>query len=534
MDIFSSVSAFIALSFLFLLLAFSFLILSTWMGKSITDPKCPPVKGTVFNMAFYLHRLYDYQTEVAKTHRTFRLLAPGQSEVYTTDTRNIEHILKTQFDKYSKGKHNQDILTDLFGQGIFTVDGDKWRQQRKLASYEFSTRVLREYSCFMFRRNSAKLIRVISGFSGLVFDIQDVLMRCTLDSIFKVGFGVELNCLEGSNKEGTAFMKAFDDSNALIYWRYVDPSWKLKRFLNIGSEAKLKKNIKVMDGFVHRLIKTKRELLAVQQDYNDKEDILSRFLVESKKDPEKMNDQYLRDIILNFMIAGKDTSAGTLSWFFYMLCKNPLVQEKVSQEVKDVTGSQETESNIDEFVDRITDAALEQMHYLHAALTETLRLYPTVPVDGRAAEADDILPDGYRLKKGDGVYYISYAMGRMTYIWGDDAEEFRPERWLKNGIFQPESPFKFVAFHAGPRICLGKDFAYRQMKILAMALLRFFRFKLADETRKITYRTMLTLQIDGALPLYAVSSTFIGKSINDPKYQPVQGTFFGHLFYFQI
>lgn len=67
--------------------------------------------------------------------------------------------------------------------------------------------------------------------------------------------------------------------------------------------------------------------------------------------------------------------------------------------------------------------------------------------DGRCADVDDVLPDGHRLKKGDGVYYLSYAMGRMPYIWGEDAEEFRPERWLKNGEFQPESPFKFIAFH---------------------------------------------------------------------------------------
>ncbi|KAL6128863.1 hypothetical protein ACLB2K_072216 [Fragaria x ananassa] len=99
---------------------------------------------------------------------------------------------------------------------------------------------------------------------------------------------------------------------------------------------------------------------------------------------------------------------------------------------------------------------------------------------------------------------MSYAMGRMPYIWGKDAEEFIPERWLNNGIFQPESPFKFVAFHAGPRICLGKDFAYRQMKIVAMALLCFFRFKLADDTKNVTYRTMFTLHIDGSLPLVAL------------------------------
>lgn len=92
-----------------------------------------------------------------------------------------------------------------------------------------------------------------------------------------------------------------------------------------------------------------------------------------------MTDQYLRDIILNFMIAGKDTSANTLSWFFYMLCKNPLVEEKIVQEVRDVTCSHESEESIDTFVANITDDTLEKMHYLHAALTETLRLYPAVP-----------------------------------------------------------------------------------------------------------------------------------------------------------
>jgi hypothetical protein len=67
--------------------------------------------------------------------------------------------------------------------------------------------------------------------------------------------------------------------------------------------------------------------------------------------------------------------------------------------------------------------------------------------NGRYADAPDVLPDGHQIEKGDGVYYLSYAMGRMSSIWGENAEEFRPERWINNGIFQPESPFKFVAFH---------------------------------------------------------------------------------------
>lgn len=110
-----------------------------------------------------------------------------------------------------------------------------------------------------------------------------------------------------------------------------------------------------------------------------KEDILSRFLVEREKDPANMTDKYLRDIILNFLIAGKDTTAGTLSWFIYMLCKHPWVQDKVAQQVKEATKACKN-TEIDEFARNLTDKALDGMHYLHAALTETLRLYPSVPL----------------------------------------------------------------------------------------------------------------------------------------------------------
>lgn len=93
-----------------------------------------------------------------------------------------------------------------------------------------------------------------------------------------------------------------------------------------------------------------------------------------------MTDQYLRDIILNFMIAGKDTTANTLSWFFYMLCKNRIIQERVAEEINEAIGKQGTEGSVDDFVASITDEIMEKMHYLHATLTETLRLFPAVPV----------------------------------------------------------------------------------------------------------------------------------------------------------
>lgn len=105
-----------------------------------------------------------------------------------------------------------------------------------------------------------------------------------------------------------------------------------------------------------------------------KEDILSRFLQVTQSAP-----KYLRDIILNFIIAGKDTTATTLSWFIYVLCKHPEVQDKVMKELKD---EMKVENNVDfcKLADSLNEEVLENMHYLHAAINETLRLYPAVPV----------------------------------------------------------------------------------------------------------------------------------------------------------
>ncbi|XP_010933916.1 cytochrome P450 704C1 [Elaeis guineensis] len=465
----------------------------------------PPVAGTIFHQFLNFRRLHDYHTELSRKYKTFKLLAPFRQQIYTSDPTVVEYILKTNFPNYGKGSFSYQTGQDLFGDGIFVVDGDKWRHQRKLASYEFSTKVLRDSSGAIFKSNAGKLAHIISKsvIANKKLDIQDLFMKSTMDSIFKVGFGMDLDCLQDSY-DGSIFTNAFDDSSELIMRRVVNVFWKIMKLLNVGSEAILKERIKVVNDFTYKLIDKRVEQSSNgRNDLVKKEDILSRFLEESKKDPQNMTHQYLRDIVLNFLIAGKDTTAGTLSWFFYMLCKNPSIQEKISQEVKEVTEAKE-DATFDDFAKSITDESLNKMHYLHAALSETLRLYPAVPLDNKVCFSDDILPNGFNVRKGDIVFYQPYAMGRMEYLWGKDAECFRPERWLDdNGIFQAESPYKFTAFQAGPRICLGKEFAYRQMKIFAAVLLRFFVFKLSDEKTVANYRTTITLHIDQGLHLHA-------------------------------
>uniref|UniRef100_A0A0D9W8F5 Cytochrome P450 n=1 Tax=Leersia perrieri TaxID=77586 RepID=A0A0D9W8F5_9ORYZ len=469
--------------------------------------KYPPVAGTVLHQLLNFGRFVEYQTELSRRHRTFRMLTPTCNYVYTVEPANVEHILKTNFANYGKGPMTHAVMEDLLGDGIFNVDGAMWRQQRKVASLEFSTRVLRDYSSAVFRDTAAELAGIILGAAaeeGERVDLHDLLMRSTLDSFFKVGFGVNLGVLSGSTKEGAAFARAFDDASEQVLYRFFDLLWKVKRFLNVSSEAAMKKSVRTINDFVYAVIDRKIEQMSREQhEFAKKEDILSRFLLERERDLGCFDNKYLRDIILNFVIAGRDTTSGTLSWFFYMLCKNPRVQEKVAQEVRNATTGDD-DVGVQDFPAFLTEDAINKMQYLHAALTETLRLYPGVPIDVKYCFSDDTLPDGHAVNKGDMVNYQPYPMGRMKFLWGNDAEEFRPERWLDDaGVFVPESNFKFTAFQAGPRICLGKEFAYRQMKIVSAVLVYFFRFEMWDIDSTVGYRPMLTLKMDGPLYLRA-------------------------------
>ncbi|XP_058751664.1 cytochrome P450 704C1-like isoform X1 [Vicia villosa] len=473
-------------------------------GSRFLDKKIRyhPVAGTVIHLLFNFHRLLEYMTDLTIKRKTYSLLSFTRSAVYTSDPANVEHMLVTNFSNYGKGRYHHDVLTDLLGDGIFTVDGAKWRHQRKSASYHFSTKLLREFSGSVFKSNAVKLAGMVSeaAISNNIIELQDFFMKSALDSVFKVILGVELDTMCGTHREGTQFSNAFDEASAAIMFRYANFLWKVQRFLNIGSEAVLKKSLKVIDEYVYKLIRSKIEQSQNPQDNSLglKGDILSRFLELNETDP-----KFLKDIILSFIIAGKDTTAITLSWFLYQLCKNPHVQEKIAQEIREAT-KVENGSTIDNLAAQVTDESMEKMKYLHAALTETLRLHPPVPLESKYCFLDDKWPDGYNVRKGDLVSFQPYVMGRMKFLWGEDAEIFRPERRFdENGNLKRESSFKFTAFQAGPRICLGKEFAYRQMKIFSAILLGSHSFKLVDQNKLVKYRTMLTLQIDGGLHVYA-------------------------------
>ncbi|KAG4910463.1 hypothetical protein JHK87_056579 [Glycine soja] len=177
---------------------------------------------------------------------------------------------------------------------------------------------------------------------------KDLFMKATLDSVCKVILGVELDTVCGTYKQGTEFSNAFDEVSAAIMYRYFKFLWRIIRFLNIGSEVVLNKSLRVIDEFVYELIRTKIEQA---QKLQDNSPVRTR----------------------------KDTISVTLSWFLYELCKNPHVQEKIAQEIRQTTNV-EAGSTIDELAARVTEENMEKMQYLNAALNETLRLHPAVPV----------------------------------------------------------------------------------------------------------------------------------------------------------
>lgn len=119
-----------------------------------------------------------------------------------------------------------------------------------------------------------------------------------------------------------------------------------------------------------------------------------------------------------------------------------------------------------------------------------------------------MFPDGTKLEKGEKVIYAIYAMGRMETIWGKDCLEFRPERWLRNGRYMTESAYKFTAFNGGPRLCLGKDFAYYQMKYVAAAIIYRYRVRVdAKSGHKVEPKMALTMYMKHGLKVNMIKKS---------------------------
>ncbi|XP_031477299.1 cytochrome P450 86B1-like [Nymphaea colorata] len=431
-----------------------------------------PFLGMLPQLLGNVHRLYDWSTYMLKTYGgTSTFHGPSLTNmnfISTCDPRNTEYILKVNFDNFPKGDEFCSIFSDLMGNGIFNSDSESWKKQRRMANSLVHSKAFRG---FMARTTQHivrhQLVPVLSSLarSSSSFDMQDVLLRFTFDSTCTAIFGESVNSLS-KELASVPFAKAMNDAMESIMYRYVVPKswWHLLRLLNIGKERQLANALAVINNFVSQQLKMKMKIKGCSAGM----DLLSAYASVSD------DEDFLRDTAVNFLVAGRDTSGAALSWFFWLLSRNPDVEKKILEEQRMILA--ETQRG------RFDIEDLSKMVYLHASICETLRLYPVVPMGQKGVVKEDVLPSGTVVKPGTIILYNIYAMGRMEWIWGKDCLEFKPERWVddQGRLRYENSGFRFLAFNGGPRTCVGKDMALVQMKYAAAEILLNFEIDVVE------------------------------------------------------
>ncbi|TYI63691.1 hypothetical protein E1A91_D09G034100v1 [Gossypium mustelinum] len=427
----------------FFLALISFLFLYCLMRNKNGCPKSSP---GIVELLLNVHRIHDWCTERLESCKgTFVLEGPWFAKmnwVMTCDPANAHYVMSSNFDNFPKGPEFKQMFDGL-GDGIFNSDMDLWKNQRIAAQgfmrhhlfHQFLLRTIRD-------KVEMGLMPIIDHAAkhGLVINLEDIFQRFTFDSACIFVTGYDPSCLSLELPQ-VLLSKAVQDGGQAIFYRHVRPRsfTKLQKWLNIGQEGKYKKAWKVVDDVLAEYICQKRR---------NGGDLLTSYITEKESTGLKCDDKFLRDTALNMIIAATDTTSTALTWrrLFHV------------DEVKNLV-------------------------YLHGALCEALRLYPPAPFNHKEPVKPDILPSGHPVHPKTKILFSVYSMGRMKSIWGEDCYEFKTERWInERGEIKHESSYKFLSFGAGPRICLGKETSFIQMKAVASALIYNYRIHVMEET----------------------------------------------------
>ncbi|EUC47483.1 hypothetical protein COCMIDRAFT_35012 [Bipolaris oryzae ATCC 44560] len=238
---------------------------------------------------------------------------------------------------------------------------------------------------------------------------------------------------------------------------------------------------------IELLRKTSLEVIETRRENpTDKKDLLNGML--SGVDPktgEKMTDENVIDNMITFLVAGHETTSGLLSFTFYFLLKNPQAYEKAQQEVDEVIGK-----------GPITVEHLSKIPYLNAVLRESLRLQPTAPSFGITAKEDTTIGGKYAIKAGVPIVTLLPMLHRDPAVYGEDAEEFRPERMLDEEFERrnKEFPDCWKPFGNGMRACIGRPFAWQEALLVLAILLQNFNFTMDDSSYQLQIKQTLTIK----------------------------------------
>jgi len=438
-----------------------------------------PILGMLPQLLINLNRCHDFFTEVLKNHGgTGEFTGPwftNMNYLVTGDPLNVHHVMSKSFHNYVKGPVFREIF-QAFGDGIFTADSETWKFNRDLFHSLFrqkSFELFLEKTIHKKVQNS--LVPVLDHVEGSVVDLQDVFNRFTFDNICSIVLGKDPNCLSLDFPE-VEIEKAFNQAEESIFHRHAVPRcvWKLQKWLQIGQEKKMTEACNTLDEFIYSCIASKRENLSrYEENESFHVDLLTSLMREGNK--EQHDDMFLRDAVFNLFVAGRDTLTSALTWFFWLVATNPLVEEKILEEINQNFGSNEATPAV------LTAEEVKKLVYLHGAICETLRLFPPIPFERKQALQDDVLPSGHCVNPNTVILFCLYSMGRFEEIWGEDCMEFKPERWISqkgSNVYVPS--YKFIAFNAGPRTCLGKDSSFVQLKMVVTAILQKYRVEVVE------------------------------------------------------
>jgi cytochrome P450 len=350
------------------------------------------------------------------------------------------------------------ITFPMFGDGIFTQQGAAWKHSRELLRPQLRYKQYEDLT--IFKQSAEDLLDVLASQVSGAVDLQPLFFRYTLDVTTEFLFGESVKSLKAPGITGeSGFAQAFNLAQEYVVKRFrlLDLYWLIggSEFYQACSDVH-KFADQIIDRNLSRSSGKDRVFLdAVATDAKDRDT--------------------LRGQIINLLAAGRDTTACLLTWTFFLLVRHPNIMAKLRTEIASLCPDQS----------QLTRTDLRKMTYLQNILKETLRLYPSVPVNTRTATRTTVLPTGggpdrtapVIVPKGTAVAYSVYSMHRRPDLYGLDAEIFRPERWDEDMPMhqnKTNAAWGYLPFNGGPRICIGMDFAMTEAAYtVVLILLRF-------------------------------------------------------------
>ncbi|ODQ53085.1 cytochrome P450 [Saitoella complicata NRRL Y-17804] len=396
---------------------------------------------------------------------------------------SVEHLVKTNIGNYVRGSLFKRMMNEILGEGIFNSDGEQWRWQRKVAAQVFMDKRFKMITANTFAWQTQKFIHLIQMNQDKALDVQDLFYRFTLENFGQVAFTSSFGCLD-SISSSVPFADALSFVQQYSVLRFNTPLFWLHEWLK-PSYWRFCRDLRIMNDYAYSIIRSRRSSTCPTP---IRPDLLSLFMDYRDEDEKELSDKYLRDIILNFIFAGRDTTAQLLSWTTHNLLANPSALSQLRSETVSLPP--------------ISEDTLHLHTYAHAVLYETLRLYPSVPTNIRCTLKRDHIPcegQSILVEPGTIVQWSTYVMNRRPELWGPDSLTFNPSRFIDpNGKLIHVSPFKFPVFNAGPRTCLGKGFAEQEAVMVLVPLLQHFEISRASEIQReeeVRYEVSITLPI---------------------------------------